>query len=404
MRLLLVEDKESFRRLLVKALEGSAWEVTALGDPLEAKRALDAAPFDVLVTDLRLPSLSGLDLLKAAKRAQPALRAVVMSAFGETKDVVEAIRWGADDFLAKPFDLDAFSAVLERLRALGEAPPPDPREPWIAHSPAVLALDRALARAAESAVPVLFHGEPGAGKSRAARRLHTLRHPQAPFLALPAASLVPASLDLALLHGGSVFLAGLEQLGDARPLAAAMDSEAGSRVRWMGACSDPDALAEAVRLRLGVLTLRVPPLRERREDILPLFRAFLEMQARREGRAVPFVEPKVERELLARQWPGNLRQMTWSVAQALGASPGSVLADLPPDSARRAASLVLPDPGPGTLEAMLQAVGRSAEGVLLRRALEGRREDPAGVARDLGLSPRAFARALKDHAIPLEDE
>lgn len=404
MRILLVEDKESFRRLLVKALEGSSWEVTPLGDPREAREVLDRERFDVLVTDLRLPGMSGLELLKAAKRAQPALRAVVMSAFGETKDVVEAIRWGADDFLAKPFDLDAFSLVLERLRALAMAPPPDPREPWVAHAPSMRTLERDLAKAAETRLPVLFHGEPGAGKSRAARRLHALRHPQAPFLSLPAASLAPGAVDLALLQGGSLFLGGLEQVEDPRNLVSAMESEAGSRIHWTGGCRVPDSLSEPVRLRLGVLSLRVPPLRDRREDILPLFRTFLELQARREGRAVPLVEPRLERELLARQWPGNLRQMTWSIAQALGATAGPVLADLPPDSAQRAATLLLPCPGSGTLEEMLQTVVKSAEGVLLRRALEGRRDDPSGCAKELGLTPRAFARILRDHAIPLEDE
>jgi len=119
---------------------------------------------------------------------------------------------------------------------------------------------------------------------------------------------------------------------------------------------------------------------------------------------VPLVEPRIERELLARQWPGNLRQMTWSIAQALGATAGPILADLPPDSARRATSLLLPCPGSGTLEEMLQAVVKSAEGALLRRALEGRRGDPAACARELGLTPRGFARILRDHAIPLEDE
>ena len=202
MRLLLVEDKDSFRRLLVQALAppqdrsdapldalaaaaSGAWEVTAVGDPASALQALDAAPYGILVTDLRLPGMSGLELLKAAKRRHPALRAVLMSAFGEPRDIVEAMRWGADDFLPKPFDLDRFAAVLERLRALAEAPPPDPREPWVVHSPAMRALDQALAKAADTAFPVLFHGEPGAGKARAARRLHVLRHPRRPSSASP---------------------------------------------------------------------------------------------------------------------------------------------------------------------------------------------------------------------------
>ena len=135
MDLLLVEDKDSFRRLLTQALEGSVWTVRAVADPQEALRILESQPFEVLVTDLRLPGMSGLELIRRAKRLHPGLRVVLMSAFGEPKDIVEAMRLGADDFLPKPFDLDAFTAVLERLRALVGAPPPDPAEPWIAHSP-----------------------------------------------------------------------------------------------------------------------------------------------------------------------------------------------------------------------------------------------------------------------------
>jgi transcriptional regulator of aroF, aroG, tyrA and aromatic amino acid transport len=172
----------------------------------------------------------------------------------------------------------------------------------------------------------------------------------------------------------------------------------------MGGCVDPEGVPEALRLRLGVLTFRVPPLRERREDILPLFRAFLEMHARREGRPVPSVGRALERELLQRDWPGNIGQLTWSLAQALGGTAGSVLAALPPEGARRGSSMVLPFPEAGTLESMLGAVSRAAEAALLRRAMEGRSHDPAEVARELGVTPRALARALREHGIPLEDE
>ena len=407
MRLLLVEDKDSFRRLLVQAL-GGAWEVTAVGDPAAALGALEAAPFELLVTDLRLPGMSGLDLLKAAKRRQPALRAVLMSAFGEPRDIVEAMRWGADDFLPKPFDLDRFMAVLERLRALAEAPPPDPREPWIAHSPALRILDQALAKAADADIAVLFQGEPGSGRSRAARRLHALRHPQAPYLCLAAPSLAPEGPGerlLALLQGGSLYLSELEDLGpDAgRELVRAMDSPLGRGLHWMGGCRDLRALPDLLRLRLGVISLTVPPLRERREDILPMFRCFLDRCARQDGRAVPMVDREAERSLLQADWPGNLGQLAWAVANAWRATSGPVLAPLPPGPGPGAA-LVLPWPAPGTLEAMLGEVHRAAEGALVRQALAGRRDGPARVAEALGLSPRRFAGVLRDHGLSLEDE
>jgi DNA-binding NtrC family response regulator len=406
MRLLLVEDKDSFRRLLVQALEGSPWEVVAVGDPRQALEALAAGPFEVLVTDLRLPGMTGLDLLKAAKRSRPGIRAVLMSAFGEPRDIVEAIRWGADDFLPKPFDLDQFAQVLERLRALGGAPPPDAREPWIVHSPALRALDQDLAKAADTCEPVLFHGERGTGKGRAARRLHVLRHPQMPFLALPAGSLGPEGPGehrLSLLQGGSLYLSGLDGAAPG-PLLKAMESPLGQGVRWMGGGRDLMALPEALRLRLGVLTFYLPPLRDRREDILPSFWSFLETLSRQEGRGLPTLERGTEKELLRRTWTGNLRQLSWTVAQAWRATPATQLAPLPPEGKEGRGSMVLPWPQAGTLEAMLAQVGKAAQATLLQAALEGRRTNPAAVAEDLGLSMRTLARALREHHISLEDE
>jgi DNA-binding NtrC family response regulator len=406
MRLLLVEDKDSFRRLLVRALEGSAWDVVAVGDPRQALDVLATGPCEVLVTDLRLPGMTGLELLKAARRSNPALRAVLMSAFGEPRDIVEAILWGADDFLVKPFDLDQFTAVLERLRALAGAPPPDPREPWIHHSPAMGALDADLVKAADTGEPVLFHGERGTGKGRAARRLHVLRHPQAPFLALNAGSLGPdgpGEARLSLLQGGSLYVSGLDERA-APAVLKAMASPLGRGVRWMGGCLDLRALPEALRVQLGVLTFRLPPLRERREDILPCFWSFLETLARQDGREVPTLERGTEKDLLQRTWHGNLRQLAWTVAQAWRATSSTQLAPLPPEGLEGRGTLVLGWPQSGTLEAMLGEVGMAARGCLLRKALEGRRANPALLARELGLSMRTLAKALREHHLSLEDE
>jgi DNA-binding NtrC family response regulator len=171
----------------------------------------------------------------------------------------------------------------------------------------------------------------------------------------------------------------------------------------MGGCRDLAGLPEAIRLRLGVLAFRIPPLRERREDILSLVRAFLEAHARKDGRPAPTVERAVERELLRRDWPGNVRQLQWTVIQALGVNRGPILASLPPDLEPGGAPLVLPFPEPGTLAGMLDVVTRAAEAALLRRALEGRQGDPAAAAQELGLTPRALAKALRDHGIPLEE-
>jgi DNA-binding NtrC family response regulator len=408
MDLLLVEDKDSFRRLLSQALEGSVWKVLAVADPMEALRVLEAQAFHVLVTDLRLPGMSGLELIRRSRRLHPGLRVVLMSAFGEPKDIVEAMRLGADDFLPKPFDLDAFLALLDRLRALVGAPPPDPAEPWVAHSPAMQALEGALRKAADSPLPVVFRGERGAGRERCARRLHVLRHPAAPYLSLPAATLGvdgPEPRLLQLLEGGSLYLGGLEHLAPAAagPLARAMDGDLGRRLAWMGGVEPEGVLAPEIAERLGSLELRVPALRERREDLLALARLVLEQAARREGRSAAWLERGAERQLLEHAWPGNVRELEVLVGRTLLFSEGHAIRTFPDLGLGLAAPLCLPWPAAGSLEGMLKAVTRSAEAQLLQRAMGGAAGDLPLAAEALGLTLRTLAQRLRDHGIPLED-
>ena len=408
MDLLLVEDKDSFRRLLTRALEGSVWSVRAVADPQEALKALVERPAQVLVTDLRLPGMSGLDLIRRARHLQPGLRVVLMSAFGEPKDIVEAMKLGADDFLPKPFDLDAFLALLDRLRALVGAPPPNPAEPWIAFSPAMQTLDMALCRAADSTLPVLFRGERGAGKGRAARRLHLLRHPAAPYLALAAATLGPEGPEpatLQLLQGGSLYLAGLEHLQPeaVQPLAQAMDGALGQGLHWMAGAPDGIPLPAALAQRLGTLELRVPPLRERREDLLPLITHFLEWAAAREGRPTPWLEHGAERALFEHGWPGNVRELEVLAGRTLLFAEGHAIRHFPDLRLGEAVPMCLLWPPEGSLDAMLKALGREAEAQLLGRALREAQGDLLRAAEGLGLTPRVMAQRLRDHGIPLED-
>ncbi len=408
MDLLLVEDKDSFRRLLSQALAGSLWKVEAVADPQAALRALEARSFQVLVTDLRLPGMSGLELIRRARRLHPSLRVVLMSAFGEPKDIVEAMRLGADDFLPKPFDLDAFLALLDRLRALVGAPPPDPAEPWIVHSPAMQALDAALRQAAAARLAVVFRGSRGAGRERSARRLHTLRHPAAPYLSLPAATLGPEGPDprtLQLLEGGSLFLGGLEHLAPAAagPLARAMDGDAGGRLDWMGSVDAEGRLAPEIAERLGSLELRVPALAERREDLLALARLLLEQAARREGRPTPWLERGAERQLLEHAWPGNVRELEVLVGRTLLFSDGRAIRTFPDLGLGLEAPLCLAWPEEGGLEVMLKAVAHAAEAQLLLRAMGAAGGDLPRAAETLGLTVRTLAQRLREHAIPLED-
>ena len=407
MRLLLVEDKDSFRRLLAQALEGSSWTVEAAADPQEALRLLAANPVQVLVTDLRLPGMSGLDLIRRARQTQPSLRVVLMSAFAEPRDIVEAMRLGADDFLSKPFDLDAFLALLDRLGALVGAPPPDPAEPWLAHSGPMKAVDKALGKAATTGLPVLIRGEQGAGRARSARRLHTLRHSALPYRSLSAVELGPAGPDpglLELLRGGSLYLAGLEHLSSqaAGSLAQAMASPAGQALSWMGGIPPDAALPAELAHRLDALELKVPPLRERREDILALARLLLERGSRRLGRTAPWLERAAERQLLDHRWPGNVMELEQLVERTLLANPSPAIRGFP-DLGLESQPLCLAWPEPGSLEGMLRAVARSAERDLLQRALLQARGSLPRTAEHLGVSLRVLTQRLRDQGIPLED-
>ncbi|HEY3400417.1 MAG TPA: response regulator [Geothrix sp.] len=407
MDLLLVEDKDSFRRLLVQALEGSAWSVRAVADPQEALRALEAAPAHVLVTDLRLPGMSGLELIRRARRLHPTLRVVLMSAFGEPRDIVEAMRLGADDFLPKPFDLEVFLALLDRLWALAGAPPPDPAEPWIAHSAPMQALDQALRQAAGTGLPVVFRGEQGAGRGRCSRRLHALRHPEAPYLCLAAATLGPEGPDprhLQMVQGGSLFLAGLEHLAPeaAGPLARAMDA-AGPGLHWMAGLETGAMLPPDLAQRLGTLELRVPPLRERREDLLALAKVLLDRGARLEGRPAPWLERPAERQLLDHAWPGNVRELEALLGRTLAHSEGPAIRAFPDLGLGNSEPMGLAWPEPGPLEAMMRAATRAAEAQLLRRALAQAGGDLPKAAESLALTLRSLAQRLRDHGIPLED-
>ncbi len=408
MRLILVEDKDSFRKLLIQALKGSPWNLRATADPLEALNWIENGGAEVLVTDLRLPGISGLDLIRRAKRAHPGLRVVLMSAFGEPKDIVSAMRLGADDFLPKPFDMDIFLALMDRLQALVGAPPPDPREPWIALSPAMRVLDASLRAAADSDASALFIGPRGSGKARAARRLHALRQPRGPFLSMAAEDISEgiAANTYGLLQGGSLLVQGLEHLSSkaVAELLKAMDAPLGHGIQWMATCGDEAAVPESARLRLGVLRFELPSLSHRHEDLIPLFQALLEQAAAGEGRAAPALDRSAEKQVMVRDWPGNVREMAWCAQATLHGVAGLLVRNLEPSPMGNVGmghegGLTLPWPVETTLEAMLRETQNHAEDALLRRALSTHAQDPAAAAASLGLTLRAFASRAKEHGI-----
>lgn len=355
------------------------------------------APLCVLC-DMRLPDGSGEELLLRLLPQLGRTPVIAMTAFGGVDQAVRLIRAGADDYLLKPFAVDA---VIAKLHAL--APPPEPSEPgaeagW--RSPPMQALDGALRRLAPAAATVLLRGESGAGKEVAARRLHALGpRAAAPFVALNCAAIPRDLLESEVFgHERGAFTGAQERrigaaeragegtllLDEIAELESALQAkllrlledrqftrvggtqELPLRARVVAATNaDLSARVAEGRFRgdlfwrVAVVELLVPPLRERGEDILPLARNFLAHAAREAGRAGLGFTPAAEAALEAHAWPGNVRELRNRIERA------ALLAE---DSALCAPDLFAEQPRPASSGTLAEARD-AAERAHIRRVL-----------------------------------
>jgi two-component system nitrogen regulation response regulator GlnG len=351
----IVDDDRSIRWVLEKALERDDIAYESFVSAQEVLQALGAGDPCVLVSDIRMPGESGLALLEKVKERFPRLPVIIMTAYSDLDSAVAAFQGGAFEYLPKPFDVDHAVALIRR--AMAEAPTQMPVETaapgapeMLGQAPAMQEVFRAIGRLSQSSATVLITGESGTGKELVARALH--RHsPRAPgpFIAINTAAIPKDLLESELFghergaftgaqssrrgrfeqaEGGTLFL---DEIGDMPPdlqvrlLRVLADGEyyrvgghapQKSNVRVIAATHQN--LEERVRLglfredllhRLNVVRLRLPPLRERQDDIAPLARHFLSKSARELA-----VEPKVLSDgalklLTACSFPGNVRQL-----------------------------------------------------------------------------------------------
>ena len=373
-RVWVVDDDRSVRFVLAAALREAGFAVTAFAAAGEALEALGReAPPALVVTDVRMPGDSGLQLLDKLKAAHPALPVVVMSAHTDVASTAGAFRGGAHEFLSKPFDLDDAVAVVRRalprvpVQAAAPASEAVDDAPALAgETPAMQALFRAIGRLAQAPLSVLITGETGTGKELVARALHR-ESPRAarPFVALNTAAIPAELLESELFgheagaftgaqkrlvgrfeqaDGGTLFL---DEIGDMpaalqtrllRVLAEGEFFRVGGRelirvdVRVIAATHQPlEALVAQGRFRadllhrLDVVRLQLPPLRERREDIPLLAQRFLAAAARR----LQLPPKRLSKEALARlqahAWPGNVRELENLCWRLAALAPGEVV-------------------------------------------------------------------------------
>jgi NtrC-family two-component system response regulator AlgB len=340
---LIVDDDPSIRQSLRLCLEAEGARVLGVGGVDAALEALERSVFDVILLDVWLRDRSGIDALPQLIERAPDTGVIVVTAFATFESAVEAMRRGAADYLPKPFTPEQVRVAVRRCleRRPSRRPAAEPEErpdagdaeaPFATASPAFRACLETALRAAGSTCAILLRGESGTGKSAVARWIHD--HSPRQFAAFAAANcrgLSDLSDKVQEAAGGTLFLDEVGELGaEAQAhLVALLDD---GDVRLLASTSrdlDEDVRAGRFRddllHRLNVVTLTLPPLRERVEDVVPLARHYLQSAARRQRRGVLRLAPRAEEALKAHRWPGNLRELRNAVERAAVLSPTSLL-------------------------------------------------------------------------------
>jgi len=384
-RILIVDDDEVSCQLFAETLESDGFFVDQVTSGDAALARLEADSYDLLLIDVRMPGTSGLEVTRIAHNKFPALPIVVMTAFGSIDTAVEAIHEGAFDFISKPMNLAEIKSILARAlaqrslqrRAEKQASQDDeyPSDlgKIIGKSAAMIEVYKTVARVASTKSTVLILGESGTGKELIARAIHE-HSPRAsqPFVAVDCGALTETLLETELFghvrgsftgavadkkgvfeeaQGGTCFLdevGGISLNMQARLLRVVQEHEirrVGGKdwlpvdVRVVAATNQdlPQAVAEGqfrqdLYYRLDVVSIRLPPLRERRDDIPLLARHFLSYYSNQTGKSVSAISDNAMELLSNYRWPGNIRELEHAIEQAVALSYQPVL--LPEDLPR----------------------------------------------------------------------
>jgi two-component system, NtrC family, response regulator AtoC len=449
-RFLVVDDEESIRRLCMTIADGMGFTSMEAGSGEEALALLQEEPAHIILTDLIMPRMSGLEFLERAKKMLPRTEVAVMTGHGSIETAVQAMKLGAYDYISKPFSpLEELRLFLRRMAEKIELVEENQflRERAdletgihgiVGTTPKIQNVLRMIARLKDTRTPVLIVGESGTGKELVARAIH-FRGSFAgqPFVAVDCGSLVPTLIESELFgyekgaftgavrskvglfqsaNGGTIFLDEIGELPlemQAKLLRVLQEKEVrpvGSNqkikvdVRIIAATNrDLEAEYRAGRFRkdlyfrLDVVTVRLPALRERRSDIPMLVHWFLDRHARGSGIQVTGAAMKA---LLQYDWPGNVRELENCIERATALGDGKLIdvLDLPPSVVEIAPPLETP--GNGRTQSSLSSTDlEDIERATIRRVFEQVNGDKATAGRMLGISRATLYRKLKRYNI-----
>ena len=446
-RLAILDDEQRMVDILGMVLRREGHDVHTFVDPLAVLGALEKEPFDLLLTDLKMPEMDGVEVLRRTRALQPELPVILITAHATIPTAIEAMRAGAFDYVEKPFDNTELKSLVQRaldvtrlsrenryLRA--ELASRYALDSIVAESPALREVLDLVRRAARSPSTVLVSGESGTGKELVARAVHyhSDRVGQ-PFLAVNCKAFAPGVLESELFghekgaftgalrsrpgiferaDGGTLFL---DEVGECEPdcqakLLRVLQERSFQRVGGsversvdvrIVAASNRDlrdeiaagAFREDLYFRLAVIPIHIPPLRERTEDVLPLARHFLRAWNERLERDVAGWSPEVEAYLVRHTWPGNVRELENALERGVVLARGDriELDDLLVEP-HTGASGAPDDPG----EALQAFLDRAAE-ERIRSALAETGGVRVEAARRLGIDRTTLYRLMRKHAI-----
>jgi len=425
-RILVADDEKSMRELLAIMLKTDGHEVTVAERGEQALDLVRREPFDLVITDVRMPKVDGLEILKVVKESAPETAVIMISAFSSIETVGEAMKLGADDYISKPFKIDEIQVViknaLERKRPLTEnirlqslvANFQNRFEGIIAKSQGMKAVFETIQKVAPTSSTVMITGDSGTGKELVARAVHfninsTRRNK--PFVSVNCGAIPEGLMESELFghvkgsftgavankrglfeeaEGGTLFLDEITEIpppiqvkllraiqekeirrvGDTKDLTVDVRLIAASNKELEKAMAD-GVLREDLFYRLNVIPIHIPPLRERKEDIPLLVTHFMQKFGLNFGKEIKGIAPEALQILERHHWPGNIRELENVIERAIVLGTGEITtAEALPEPVRRerpTRELEIDIPLEGlNLEATLDQIEMN----LLQRALE----------------------------------
>lgn len=441
MKILVVDDEKIKRVTLADDLATQGHEVVTAADGEEALEKLAVGRFDVVVTDLKMPKIDGIELLKRIKQGPQAdIEVIMMTAYGSIPVAVEAVKLGAFDFLTKPFRNEDVFPLVARIEQQREAVEPHPATPFsaaevdaaiVGHSPAMDRVKRMVEICVKTDANVLLCGETGAGKDLLATVIHRNSHRHGfPYVKVGCTLLAPQLIEselyghekgsftgadqqrkgrFDLAEGGTLYLDDVddipmeqqpkllraieekvfERVGGASPIKANVRIIASTKRNLLEKIAE-GAFRQDLYYRLDVLRIAIPPLRERLADVPPLAEHLLKRIA---ADRPCQIEPGAIELLMRHNWPGNVRELHHTLERAYLVGGGKITAEILSGEIGGPEGNVRPPAGG------FQAAIEHAEKQLLQEALRNSGGNKTAAAAALGMKPSTFRDKLAKHGL-----